>query len=129
MASTKLAMMDLAGTTDALVAEALSENPRYPNGTVFLSADVEALPSVLDAIREERAFVIVLPDRTEVACEPRMDLVARIRRRLWWPLFRWHAKTRPSFVIDKDGDGYDISPPDGFTLRLRHPMASPINCP
>jgi hypothetical protein len=127
VAQTKLAM-DLVATTDALVAE-VSETPRYPNGTVFLSSDPTALPSMLDAIREERAFVIVLPDRTEVACEPRMDPIARMRRRLWWPLFRWRAKTRPSFVIDKDGDGYDISPPDGFTLRLHHPMASPASCP
>jgi hypothetical protein len=62
--TTKLTM-DLASTTDALVAEVLSEILRYPNGTVFLSADYDtALPSMLDAIREERAFVIVLPDRT-----------------------------------------------------------------
>jgi hypothetical protein len=121
--------MELAGTTDALVAEVLSENPRYPNGTMFLSADADsALPSMLDAIREERAFVIVLPDRTEVACEPRMDLIARLRRRFWWPLFRWRAKTSPGFVIDKDGDGYDISPPDGFTLRLHHPIVSSASC-
>jgi hypothetical protein len=113
----------LAGTTDALVAEVLSENPRYPNGTVFLSADPAALPSILDAIREERAFVIVLPDRTEVACEPRMDPVARIRRRLWWPLFRWRAKAKPSLIIDERGGGWDISPPKGFTLHLHHPTA------
>ncbi|HYM54930.1 MAG TPA: hypothetical protein VES97_06175, partial [Solirubrobacteraceae bacterium] len=90
--------------------------------TVFLNADAAALPSILDAIREERAFVIVLPDRTEVACEPRMDPIARLRRRLWWPLLRWRSRTRPSVVIDRDG-GYDISPPDGFTLHLHHPMA------
>lgn len=122
--------MNLAGTTDALVAEVLSESPRYPNGTMFLNVDADtALPSMLDAIREERAFVIVLPDRTEVACEPRMDIIARLRRRLWWPLLRWRAKTRPSFVIDKDGDGYDISPPDGFTLRLHHPVVPSTSCP
>ncbi|HEY7962073.1 MAG TPA: hypothetical protein VID29_09145 [Solirubrobacteraceae bacterium] len=116
--------MELAATTDALVAEALSENPRYPNGTVFLTADATALPSMLDAIREERAFVIVLPDRTEVALEPRMDPIARLRRRLWWPLFRWRSRTTPSLVINQQDGGYDISPPDGFTLRLHHPMAS-----
>ncbi len=60
--------MSLAGTTDALVAEVLSENPRYPSGTVFMDADPASLPSILDAIREERVFVIVLPDRTEVEC-------------------------------------------------------------
>jgi hypothetical protein len=124
MAPTKLATMELAATTDALVAEALSENPRYPNGTVFLTADATALPSMLDAIREERAFVIVLPDRTEVALEPRMDPIARLRRRLWWPLFRWRSRTTPSLVINQQDGGYDISPPDGFTLRLHHPMAS-----
>jgi hypothetical protein len=122
--------MNLAGTTDALVAEVLSESARYPNGTMFLDVDADtAVSSMLDAIREERAFVIVLPDRTEVACEPRMEIIARLRRRLWWPLLRWRAKTRPSFVIDKDGDGYDISPPDGFTLRLHHPVVPSTSCP
>jgi hypothetical protein len=121
MAPTKQ-VMSLAGTTDALVAEALSENPRYPNGTLFMDADIASLPSILDAVREERAFVIVLPDRTEVACSPRMDPFARIRRRLWWPVLRRRAKARPSLVIDERGDGYDISPPDGFTVRLHHPL-------
>ncbi len=120
--------MNLTDTTDALVTEVLSEEPRYPNGTVFLSADEAALPSVLDAIREERTFVIVLPDRTEVACEPRMDPIARMRRRLWWPLFRWRAEARPSLIIDTNG-GYNISPPDGFTLRLHHPMTRSASSP
>ncbi len=118
--------MSLAGTTDALVAEALSENPRYPNGTVFMDADLSSLPSILDAVREERAFVIVLPDRTEVACSPRMDLLARVHRRLWWPVLRRRAKTRPSLVIDGRGDGYDISPPEGFTVSLHHPIAPSV---
>lgn len=115
--------MSLAGTTDALVAEVLSENPRYPSGTVFMDADPASLPSILDAIREERVFVIVLPDRTEVECAPRMDPVARIRRRLWWPVLRWRARTEPNLVIDEHGDGYEISPPAGFRLRLHHPAA------
>jgi hypothetical protein len=118
--------MGLAGTTDALVAEALSESPRYPNGTVFIDANIAAsLPSALDAIREERAFVFVLPDGTEVAFEPRMDPVARIRRRLVWPMFRSRAKAKPSLVIDEQDGGYDISPPLGFTVHLRHPLSCP----
>jgi hypothetical protein len=121
--------MSLASTTDALVTEVLSESPRYPNGTMFLDAGIAALPSILDAIREERAFVIVLPDRTEVSCTPRMDLLARMRRRLWWPVFRWRAKAKPSLVIDERGGGYDISPPDGFTLHLHHPATPSASCP
>jgi hypothetical protein len=128
MASTKQ-LMSLAGTTDALVAEVLSENQRYPNGTVFMDADLSALPSILDAVREERTFVIVLPDRTEVACSPRMDLLARVRRRLWWPVLRWRARTRPTLIIDERGEGYDISPPDGFTVRLHHPVTPSASCP
>jgi hypothetical protein len=128
MAATKR-VMSLAVTTDALVAEALSENPRYPNGTVFMDADIASLPSILDAVREERAFVIVLPDRTEVACSPRMGLLARVRRRLWWQVLRRRAKTRPSPVIDKREDGYDISPPDGFTVRVHHPLRPSASCP
>lgn len=128
MAPTKQ-VMSLAGTTDALVAEVLSENPRYPNGTMFMDADISSLPSILDAVREERTFVIVLPDRTEVACSPRMDLLARVRRRLWWPVLRRRAKTRPSLVIDERGDGYDISPPDGFTVSLHHPVTPSASCP
>jgi hypothetical protein len=121
--------MSLASTTDALVAEVLSESPRYPNGTVFMDADPSSLPSILDAIREERTFVIVLPDRTEVECSPRMDLIARARRRLWWPMFRWRARTKPKLVIDERSDGYDISPPEGFTLRLHHPITPSASCP
>ena len=124
MEATKLTM-DLASTTDALVAEVLSESPRYPNGTMFLSADYDtALPSMLDAIREERAFVIVLPDRTEVALAPVMTPVARIRRRLWWPLFRLRARPLPRLVVEDDG-GYDISPPDGFRVHLHRPSHVP----
>jgi hypothetical protein len=115
-------VMSLAGTTDALMAEVLSAHPRYPNGTVFMDADPSSLPSMLDAAREGRAFVIVLPDRTEVACSPRMDLPARVRRRLWWPVSRRRAKTRPSLVVDECRNGYDISPPDGFTVSLHHPL-------
>jgi hypothetical protein len=118
--------MDMTGTTDALVAEVLSDSPRYPNGTVFLTAGPAALPSILDAIREERAFVIVLPDRTEVACAPRMNPLARIRRRLWWPVARWSAKAKAGLVVDEHSGGYDISPPKGFTLHLHHPTAT---CP
>ncbi len=121
--------MSLAGTTDALVAEALSENPRYPNGTMFMDADVSSLPSILDAVREGRTFVIVLPDRTEVACSPRMDLLARVRRRMWWPVLGWRAKARRNPVIDERGDGYDISPPDGFTMRLHHPVTPSASRP
>jgi hypothetical protein len=127
MASTKQ-VMSLARTTDALVAEVLSESPRYPNGTVFMDADISSLSAILDAVREERTFVIVLPDRTEVACSPRMDLLGRVRRRLWWPVLRWRAKTRPSLVIGERGDGYDISPPDGFTVRLHHPVTPSASC-
>jgi hypothetical protein len=120
MAPAKL-VMDSSATTDALIAEVLSEKPRYPNGTMFLSADHDtALPSILDAIREERPFVIVLPDRTEVACAPIMTPIARIRRRLWWPLFRLHARPTPRLVVESDGS-YDISPPDGFRVHLHHP--------
>lgn len=115
--------MTLAATTDALIAEVLAGSYRYPNGTMFMDADPASLPSILDAIREERAFVIVLPDRTEVECSPRMDPLARLRRRLWWPLLRRQARTDPKFVIDERADGYDISPPTGFRLRLHHPAA------
>lgn len=115
--------MSLAGTTDALVAEVLSESPRYPSGTMFVDAESASLPSVLDAIREERVFVIVLPDRTEVECAPSMDLLARLRRRLWWPLLRWRAQAESQLVVEQCADGYDISPPAGFRLRLHHPTA------
>lgn len=114
-------------STEALVAEVLSEDPCYPTGTLFLDATYPtASASMLDAIREERVFVVVLPDRTEVAFAPRMDPIARIRRRVWWPALRGRAKTKPSVVID-EGGGYDISPPTGFTVHLRHPV-SPAGC-
>jgi hypothetical protein len=115
--------MSLAVTTDALVAEVLSESHRYPSGTMFMDADPDSLPSILDAIREERTFVIVLPDRTEVECAPSMGPLARIRRRLWWPMLRWRVRTEPKLVIDTNVDGYDISPPVGFRLTLHHPAA------
>lgn len=115
--------MSLAATTDALVVEIISKESRYPDGTMFLAAD--SITSVLDAIREERAFVIVLPDRTEIACEPKMNPIARLRRRLWWPILRFRADLRPRIVVERDG-AYDISrPPVGFSLHLRHTTAAP----
>ncbi|HUB37069.1 MAG TPA: hypothetical protein VL972_09605 [Solirubrobacteraceae bacterium] len=101
------------------MAEVLSEDPRYPKGTMFLDVESADPLSILDAIREERTFVIVLPDRTEIALAPRMELIPRLRRRLWWPFFRWRA-SKPGFVLDRS-DGYDISPPSGFTLHLHRP--------
>lgn len=113
--------MDISGTTDALVAEILADSPRYPSGTMFISADSPAAPSsMLDAIREERTMVVVLPDRTEIACAPIMNPIARIRRRIWWPLFRLHARPAPHLIVEED-DGYDISPPVGFRVSLHHP--------
>lgn len=58
---------------DAAIEDAIEERPeRYPNGSVFVGADLPDLGSALARdIREGRPVVLVYPDGAERIIEPR----------------------------------------------------------
>jgi hypothetical protein len=79
--------MSLKATTDAFLAEVLSEEPRYPRGTVFV--DIESpnvVRGVLDAVYEGRPFLLVYPDGHGELYTPGGGRLRRLIGRLIWPL-------------------------------------------
>ncbi len=58
---------------DAAIEDGIAERPaRYPNGAVFVGADLPGLGEIFARdVREERAIVLVYPDGEERIIEPR----------------------------------------------------------
>lgn len=74
-------MTTTIATTEALVAAALGDEPRYASGTAFVDATSRAFGThAARYMREGRPFVVVLPAGEELRFTPRPGALGRVLR-------------------------------------------------